>query len=173
MARSFTSRVTVDTKKLRAIVDAAPIEVVDAAARELGAEMLKCALQHLDRQVYTRPNLVVTMEKMETATELTGALWNSGYLVTHSGDLPAGAQSESEAEAAARGKNPGVEFGTAPPGPDRAGQAQVLFAVEYALKVELGSAKVAARPYLQPARDEVQGLVTEVVQDKMRDAGFG
>jgi len=111
---------------------------------------------------------------MGSVPEPTGALWNSGYLRTFTGELPPGVKDEAEAMSAAKSKNSEVKFGQAPPGPARLGQVQVLFAVEYAIYVEMGTILgMVARPYLQPAATATQEFATKFVRAKLLEAGFG
>jgi len=170
---AFRSGVSIDIDKLGALGDDAAMEIVDAAARELAFEVLQRAVGHLERQVYTRPNVVVTADKMATAREPTGALWNSGYVRTYTGQLPPGCPDEATATSAAKAKNPDVAFGQAPPGPARLGQAQVLFAAIYAFKVEHGTLTgIVPRPFLAPAAWEVQEFAEPFVRAQLRRAGF-
>jgi len=165
--------VTVEKNELPALAKKAAREIVDAAAREIAGEVLQRSMVYLERQVYTRPNVQVTADKMGTVDEPTGALVNSGYVRTFTGELPAGAPDEAAAMSSARAKNEDVVFGQAPPGPVRLGQAQVLFAVEYGLYVEMGTILgMVDRPYLRPAADEVQLFARDFVVAKLREAGF-
>lgn len=172
MPDAFSGAVTVEVDKLNSLGNDAALKIVDAAARELGVELLGRAITYLERLVYTRPNSVVTSDKMDTAPEPTGALMNSGYLKTFTGELPPGAKSQQEAESAARASSSEVVFGQAPPGPSRLGQVQVLFAVEYGLYVEMGTVFMAARPFLQPSADEVSQFAEKFVKAKLIEAGF-
>lgn len=169
---SFRAALEVDVRKLSQIARAAGMKVVDAAARELAFEVLRRAMVYLENQVYTRPNVVVSGDKIGTVPEPTGALWNSGYVRSFTGEVPQGCQTESQAMSAARSRNQEVVFGQAPPGPARLGQAQVLFAVEYGLYVEMGTIFMAARPFLAPAANEVQGFAERFVRAKLIEAGF-
>src|SRR5690606_22969679 len=126
---AFRAAVEVDAGKLSKIAREAGMKIVDEAAREIACEVLQRAMIYLENQVYTRPNVVVSGEKVQTVPEPTGALWNSGYVRSFTGKVPPGCQTESEAMSASRAKNHEVTFGQAPPGPARLGQAQVLFAV--------------------------------------------
>lgn len=169
----FGASVRVEKNKLPEMGRTAGREIIDAAARELAFEVLRRSLVYLEQQVYTRPNVQVTSNKMATTPEPTGALANSGYVRTYTGELPPGAKSEEEAMSSSRSKNPAVVFGQAPPGPARLGQAQVLFAVEYGLYVEMGTILgLVARPYLRPATDEVSVFATKFVTAKLKEAGF-
>lgn len=169
---SYGASVRITKNRLPELTDKARL-VVDEAARELAFEVLQRALVYLEQQVYTRPNAQVTTDKMDTVPEPTGALWNSGYLRTYTGELPPGAKSEEEAMSSAKAKNAQVTFGQAPPGPARLGQAQVLFAVEYGLYVEMGTILgMVARPYLRPAAEEVSQFATKFVRAKLLEAGF-
>lgn len=148
-------------------------KVIDEAAREIAFEVLRRAMVLLEQQVYTRPNVQVTAEKMPYVEEPTGALINSGYVRTFTGELPPGAKSEADAMTSSKAKNPDVVFGQAPPGPMRLGQAQVLFAVEYGLYVEMGTILgMVARPYLRPAAEGMQDLALPFVRAKLIEAGF-
>lgn len=170
---AFGGSVKVEKNVLPDLSKKAARVVIDAAAREIGAEVLRRAMVYLERQVYTRPNIQVTADKMDSVLEPTGALWNSGYMRTFTGELPPGTKTEEEAMSSAKAKNPEVVFGQAPPGPARLGQAQVLFAVEYGLYVEMGTILgMVARPYLRPAADEVQAFAERFVVAKLREAGF-
>ncbi|MEQ1761559.1 MAG: hypothetical protein ABL984_00300 [Pyrinomonadaceae bacterium] len=170
---SFGASVSVEKNKLPELAKIAAREIVDAAARELGFEVLRRAMVYLEQQVYTRPNVQVTSEKMGSTPEPTGALVNSGYLRTFTGELPIGAKSEADALSSASSKNSEVTFGQAPPGPARLGQVQVLFAVEYGLYVEMGTILgMVARPFLRPAAEEVEVFAAKFVTAKLREAGF-
>lgn len=170
---AYNATVKVEKNVLPALAKKAGLEIVDAAAREIAVEVLRRAMVYLERQVYTRPNIQVTPEKMDYVDEPTGALVNSGYVRTFTGELPPGTKNEQEAESAAKAKSAEVVFGQVPPGPARLGQAQVLFAVEYGLYVEMGTILgMVARPYLRPAADEVQVFAGNFVRAKLREAGF-
>lgn len=169
----FKAGVQVEVDKLTAIRQKAALEIVDEAAREIAFEVLRRAIVYLEQQVYTRPNVQVTAEKMGIVPEPTGALMNSGYVRTFTGKLPPGCKDEAEATSSAKAKNPDVVFGQAPPGPARLGQAQVLFAVEYGLYVEMGTILgMVARPYLGRAAEEVQEFAGRFVRAKLKEAGF-
>jgi hypothetical protein len=170
---SYVSSVKVELKKLDHLSNTIAKTVIDASARELAVEVLRRSMVFLEQQVYTRPNAQVTSEKTSTTPEPTGAMMNSGYIRTFTGELPVGAKDEKAAMSSARSKNANVTFGQAPPGPHRLGQAQVLFAVEYALYVEMGTILgMVARPYLRPAADEVQQFAERFVIAKLKAAGF-
>lgn len=170
---AFRAGVQVEVEKLRAMALRAAREVVDEAAREIAFEVLQRAIVYLEQQVYTRPNIQVTADKMGVVAEPTGALMNSGYVRSFTGELPPGCKSEAEATSAAKAKNPGVVFGQAPPGPSRLGHAQILFAVEYALYVEMGTILgMVARPYLGRAASEAQEFAEKFVRAKLKEAGF-
>ena len=168
----MSAKVVIDTVKLDSLAQAGAAKAIDAAARELGFMVLQYAQLKLTELVYTRPNIVVTASKMKTVPEPTGALINSGYLRTFTGKLPLGCKNEAEAESAARSKNAEVKFGSATPGPARLGQAQVLFAVEYGLYVEMGTHRMAARHFLIPAAEQAQGIAEQFILAKLREAGF-
>lgn len=170
---AFDASVRVEENRLPELAKTAGLSVVDAAARELAFEVLRRAMVYLEQQVYTRPNAQVTAEKIGAVPEPTGALINSGYVRTFTGDLPPGAKSEEDALSAAKAKNPEVAFGQAPPGPAKLGQVQILFAVEYGLYVEMGTMLgMVARPFLVPAATEVQAFAESFVLAKLREAGF-
>ena len=97
----FKAGVTVEVDKLKAIGRGAALEIVDEAAREIAFEVLQRALVYLEQQVYTRPNVQVTANKMGVVPEPTGALFNSGYVRTFTGRLPPGCPDEAEATSAA------------------------------------------------------------------------
>lgn len=170
---SYEAHVRVERNNLPKLSAEAPQKVIDAAARELAFEVLQRALIYLEQQVYTRPNAQVTSEKMAIVPEPTGALGNSGYVRTFTGELPPGCPSEEEAMSAAQSKHPDVVFGSVPPGPAKLGQAQVLFSVEYGLYVEMGTVLgMVARPYLGPAADETQEFAIDFLRAKLLEAGF-
>lgn len=170
---SFAGDVHIETDKLKALRNLVALEVIDKSAREIGFEVLRRALVYLEQQVYTRPNVQVTAEKMPYVPEPTGALWNSGYLRTYTGELPPGAKTEAEATSSARAKNKEVVLGQSPPGPSRLGQVQVLFAVEYAIYVEMGTVwGMLPRSYLVRSAEEVQEFVEDYVVGRLRMAGF-
>lgn len=170
---SFSASVKVESKALAKLAGLAERTIIDESARELGFEVLRRALIYLEQQVYTRPNIQVTADKMNSVKEPTGALWNSGYLRTYTGELPPGAKNESEALSSAKAKSPEVKFGQAPPGPARLGQAQVLFAVEYAIYVEMGTILgMVARHYLIPAAEEVSAFAEQFIMAKLKAGGF-
>lgn len=147
--------------------------IIDECARELGFELIRRALVYLEQEVYTRPNSVVGADRIATVPEPTGALFNAWYMRTYTGELPDGCQSEAEAESAAKAKNPDVVLGQSPPGPARLGYVQVLFAVEHAIYVEMGTILgMPARPYLGRAAQEVQGLVGPFFAERLKEAGF-
>jgi hypothetical protein len=167
---AWNSHVRVEIERLEQLPEEARW-AVDRAAKELAFEVLRRALVYLERQVYTRPNVVVTADRLDEVPEPTGALWNSGYVRTYDGKLPVGARSQEEAESSARARNPQIEFGQAPPGPARPGQAQVLFAVHYALYVEMGTILgLPARPFLRPAAQEVQQFAERFVRQRLQEA---
>lgn len=170
---SYGASVRVEKNRLPEMGLKAGREIIDASARELAFEVLRRAMVYLEQQVYTRPNVQVTSEKMAYVPEPTGALINSGYVRTFTGELPPGAKNETDALSSAKAKNSEVTFGQAPPGPARLGQAQVLFAVEYGLYVEMGTILgLVARPYLRPAAEEVSVFATKFVTAKLKEAGF-
>ena len=169
---AFKAGLEVNVQRLSTLARTVGLEVIDAAARELAFEVLQRAMVYLENQVYTRPNAVVSGDKLGTVPEPTGALWNSGYVRSFTGEVPPGCQTESQAMSAARSRMGEVVFGQAPPGPSRLGQAQVLFAVEYGLYVEMGTIFMAARPYLAPAANEVQAFAERFVRAKLLEAGF-
>lgn len=166
------AHVTIDTGALDELAKGKALQAIDAAARELGAGVLESSLNYLTESVYTRPNIVVTAEKMKYVPEPTGALRASGYMRTFLGALPPGVKNEAEAESSARASNGEVKFGTAPPGPARLGQCQVLFAVEYGIYVEMGTHRMAARHYLIPSAEAFQGFAESFILAKLREAGF-
>lgn len=169
----MSASVKVTKNELPKMARTAAAEIVDAAAREIAVGVLQRAMVNLERQVYTRPNIQVTASRVEEVPEPTGALGNSGYIRTFGGKLPAGVKSEQEAMSAARSSNSDITFGQAPPGPQRLGQVQVLFAVYYGLYVEMGTVLgMLPRPYLRPAADEFQGFAKDFVLAKLRKAGF-
>lgn len=169
----MSANVTVDVSKLVDLSNSAALDIVDAAARELAFAVLQQADNYLEQQVYTRPNVQVTAEKMGHVPEPTGALWNSGYVRSFTGELPPGCRSEQEALSAAQSKNGDVTFGQAPPGPAKLGHAQVLYAVEYALYVEMGTVLgMVPRPYLEPAAANIQSMAEKFVVAKLKQAGF-
>lgn len=90
---------------------------------------------------------------------ITGALRNSGYTKTVKNN------GASKARADALAKNPKVEFSQEPAKPE-IGQAIVGFAVEYAVYVELGTSRKAARPFLLPAvKAERQKFMDELKKE--------
>ena len=170
---AFGASVTVEKNDLPKLGNEAARIVVDAAVREIAFEVLKSSMVYLERQVYTRPNVQVTSDKMNTVPEPTGALMNSGYVRSFTGELPVGCPSEQEAMSSAKSKSSEIEFGQAPPGPSRLGQAQVLFAVEYGLYVEMGTILgMVARPYLRPAAEQAQDFAEQFIRAKLVEAGF-
>lgn len=173
MASKFSIRVNIDTAKLDKFAEEARMSVIDETARELAAEVLARAIENLEEKVYTRPNEQVEADRVSLVPEPTGALINSGYLRTFTGKLPDGVKSQAEAEAAAKAKQSGVTFGQSPPGPSRLGVAQILFATEYAIIVEMGSIRgMVARPYLEPALRSIRPLVADFAKAKFIKAGF-
>jgi HK97 gp10 family phage protein len=92
---------------------------------------------------------------------LTGALRSSGYTSTDQGSTHAAGAAEAE------GRRPGVGI-TEEAAPEAAGNAIVGFSVEYALFIELGTSRMAARPFLVPAveaeRPEFERMAKELVE---------
>lgn len=167
------SGVRIEYNHLGKLSGSVALHVIDKSAREIAFEVLRRAIIYLERQVYTRPNSQVSADEMSRVLEPTGALWNSGYVKSYTGELPAGCKSQQEAESSASSKNPAIMFGQAPPGPSRLGIAQVLFAVEYALFVEMGTVTgMIARPYLVPSVEEVRPLAIAFVKTRLLEAGF-
>jgi hypothetical protein len=170
---AFGSSVKVEKNDLPKLSSVASLEIVDAAAREIAFEVLRASWVYLDRLVYTRPNIQVTSEKMDKVPEPTGGLRNSGYVRSFTGELPLGCPNETEAMSSSKSKNPDITYGQAPPGPARLGQAQVLFAAEYGLYVEMGTILgMIARPYLAPAVNGMQDVAEKFVMAKLKEAGF-
>lgn len=169
----FKAEIKIEIAELTALADQVQLTVIDAAAVEIGFNVLKMAMIYLENQVYTRPNAQVTADKMPYVPEPTGALWNSGYLRNFTKKLPSGYPREEDAMTAAKAKNPEVQFGKVPRGPTRLGHVQVIFTVEYGIFIEMGTAfGMVARPYLAPAMDEVGAKADQFIKAKLLAAGF-
>ena len=92
----------------------------------------------------------------------TGALRNSGYTKTSKSN----AFNQSKAKASE--KNPAVNFSDEPEEKMGLGKAIIGFSVEYALFNEIGTSRMAARPFLVPAveseRDAFEKRMKEVTK---------
>ena len=123
--------------------------------------ILKKAPERADKAV--RETAFNVESKAKQATPLaTGALRNSGYTKTSKSN----AFNQSKQKALAHNK--GVMFTDEPEEKMGLGKAIVGFSVEYALFNEIGTSRMAARPFLVPAveseRDAFEKRMKEVTK---------
>lgn len=170
----YDIKITVDTSKLEKIRREASEKIIDATAREAAFEILRRADMYLDKQVYTRPNVQVTADRMDVVPEPTGALRNSGYVDTYTKNpLPPDVNDENEAIRKASKLRKNLDPGIPPEPPTQPGQVRVVFATEYAYVVEMGNSKgMVPRPYLAPAVLEVSQFIEKLAIHNFRKAGF-
>jgi len=100
---------------------------------------------------------------IETVTDLidTGALLNSGYVMTGTG-----LNERPQAISAASSRQPGIAFGTPDRTPQGELEARFAYAAEYAPYVE------AMYPFLGPAVPRVRAKVDTIVAAEMRKEGL-
>jgi hypothetical protein len=158
-AERVKTRVRLDIKKLKAVAGKTP-EIENEVAKALGTAILDQAIENI----------------RNVGAVDTGALLNSGYLETstESGRAEALAAAQKLRSKAKSSVAEEDGDGGGEPEPLDEGMARVSFAVEHAAYVELGTAvegktRMAARPFLIPAaeeiRDEAEDIAAAVVKD--------
>jgi hypothetical protein len=150
----------IELNLLPAMADDAP-DVIDDIMAEIGIATLASAQAFLDMRVYSRPPRLSSSGKVLKESTLTGALGNSGYVVTSS------SSGALAAEAAAKALSPDVRFGTSV-GSVRKGEVLVVFAVEYAGYVDQGTVRMAPRHFLTDALNETNGWAEAFVAGRLR-----
>lgn len=135
--------------------------------------LIAAALQPTLDKVVRKATLDVQAQAQGNVTVVTGFLKNSIYTLTDAGE-----SSYDTAAAAAQAANPKAEVldqVETPKAPVGGSRAVVAVGASYGSFVEMGTSKMAAQPYLQPAVDQVKPsfeAACSKLEDLLKGAGF-